>query len=143
MNAHAYGQFKNQNLMAISDLEAVVLLYTEAIDILKKAKQHFLERNNDYKNEIAQAQKIIMGLRSIINYKEGGEIALNLSELYTYFNSRLTVASYGVRQAAGIFSEAIGLLEKLRESWIAILPKNTAGQADKSQPKVDKLDINI
>lgn len=143
MNAHAYGQFKNQNLMAISDLEAVVLLYTEAIDILKKGKAHFQDKNNEYKQDIAHAQKIIMGLRSIINYKDGGEIAQNLAELYSYFNSRLTVASYGVRQVEEIFFEVIGLLEKLRESWIAILPKNAGQQAGKPQPKIDKFDINI
>ncbi len=144
MNARAYTQFKKHSLAVTSDLEAVVLLYTEAIDLLNKAKESFAEKNSEYKSNIAHAQKIILGMRSILNYKEGGEMARNLAELYSYFNARLTVASYGVRQAPEIIAEITGLLVKLKESWENIVPKNKPPeQPAHASGKRDKLDFNV
>jgi flagellar protein FliS len=64
---------------------------------------------------------IIGELRGSLNLTEGGPLAQNLSDLYEYMISRLTLAnSMG---DGAIVLEVSRLLEEIRSAWIAIGPE--------------------
>ncbi len=60
------------------------------------------------------------GLKAGLNLAEGGELALNLSDLYTYICKQLTLAN--VRNDAKTIDECHRLLLPVRDAWVAIAP---------------------
>ncbi|MCB2017844.1 MAG: flagellar export chaperone FliS [Hydrogenophaga sp.] len=55
------------------------------------------------------------GLKAGLNLNEGGELAANLHQLYTYSAMRLTQAN--LRNDAKALEEVVQLIEPLAESW--------------------------
>jgi flagellar secretion chaperone FliS len=70
---------------------------------------------------LAKAVRIVdEGLKAGLNLAEGGELALNLSDLYTYICKQLTLAN--VRNDAKAIDECHRLLLPVRDAWVAIAP---------------------
>lgn len=63
------------------------------------------------------------GLKASLNMDVGGELAQNLSDLYTYISLRLTQAN--LRNDEAILDECANLMTPVREAWNGI-----AAQAD-------------
>jgi flagellar secretion chaperone FliS len=65
---------------------------------------------------IGKAVRILEeGLRSGLNMAQGGELARNLSGLYSYAVQRLTLAN--LRNDRALVTEVITLIEPLADSW--------------------------
>ncbi|MCE2510837.1 MAG: flagellar protein FliS, partial [Alphaproteobacteria bacterium] len=64
---------------------------------------------------------------STLNHEQGGEIAMNLDQLYRIMRNRLLWVD--LNNDAAPAQEVIGLLEPLRQSWheLADKPPNEAG----------------
>lgn len=58
------------------------------------------------------------GLRSALNLTEGGKLASDLADLYTYICMRLMQAS--LRDNEPALEECLSLIQPLREAWSAI-----------------------
>ena len=68
---------------------------------------------------IGQAVRIIdEGLKSALDLKDGGKLAADLSDLYSYVCMRLTQANLRNDEAA--LDECAALLTPLRDAWAAI-----------------------
>ncbi|HEY8035326.1 MAG TPA: flagellar export chaperone FliS [Methylobacter sp.] len=67
---------------------------------------------------ISRAMAIIGGLNEAIDLEKGGEIALNLNQLYLYMNKRLLQASY--ENDEEILDEVATLMREIKEGWDAI-----------------------
>lgn len=67
---------------------------------------------------ISRAMAIIGGLNEALNLEKGGEIALNLSQLYDYMNRRLLQASY--ENNVEILDEVTSLMREVKAGWDAI-----------------------
>lgn len=65
--------------------------------------------------KINSAISIVGGLRESLNVDEGGELAMNLDNLYLYIQSLLSTAHS--RNDAAKLDEAITLLGDLRSAW--------------------------
>jgi flagellar protein FliS len=63
------------------------------------------------------------GLKAGLNLAEGGELALNLSDLYTYVCKQLTLAN--VRNDVNAIDECQRLLAPVRDAWVSITPANS------------------
>jgi flagellar protein FliS len=73
----------------------------------------------DKGRHIGMAVRIIdEGLRSSLNMQDGGEIALNLRDLYDYAQIRLLKANLHHDGAA--LDEVIDLITPVRDAWSAI-----------------------
>ena len=73
---------------------------------------------------ITRAMRIVdEGLNASLDTRVGGELAKNLSSLYSYICLRLTQAN--LRNDEAILDECVTLMTPVREAWIAI-----ADQAD-------------
>ena len=67
---------------------------------------------------ISKAIGIVGGLREALNLEQGGELALNLDNLYVYMTERLLEANRS--GDAAILDEVSGLLREVKSGWDAI-----------------------
>jgi flagellar protein FliS len=116
----AYAQIDTQTAIAsASPLQIIVLLYDGAINSLASAKGKMQEMKMAEKGQlVSKAISIIEGLRSVLDFEKGGDIARNLSDLYDYMKRRLAAANLK-NDPAGL-DEVIRLLSNLRESWVEL-----------------------
>lgn len=79
-------------------------------------------RNKDVETKcqsIGHAVRIIdEGLRSALNTQEGGKLASDLADLYTYICMRLMQGS--LRDNESALEECLSLIQPLREAWASI-----------------------
>jgi flagellar protein FliS len=70
---------------------------------------------------IGRAVRIVEeGLRGGLNMTDGGALAQDLNDLYTYLTSRLTLAN--LRNDEALLAECQRLMKPLHEAWTAIAP---------------------
>ena len=96
--------------------ELVKLLFVGLTDRIAMARAA-LEKGDREARAIAvtKAQKILFGLRDSLDFKAGGELALNLDSLYDYCLRRLVNAH--AREDDEIFAEVMELMVSIREAW--------------------------
>lgn len=69
-------------------------------------------------NAISKAIRIIDNLRASLDVEKGGEVAANLSGLYSYMERRLMKAN--MESNPGLLDEVYGLVQQIRSAWDAI-----------------------
>jgi len=67
---------------------------------------------------ISKAIGIVGGLNEALDLEQGGELALNLRQLYEYMNLRLLEASK--ENSTEKLDEVAGLMRDIKEAWDAI-----------------------
>ena len=96
--------------------QIVQMLMEGALESMKIARINIEQKDLENKSKfIAKATSIIDSLRLCLNTELGGEIAENLSSLYTYMSERLIEAS--VKNDSSIVSEVIELLSGIKGAW--------------------------
>lgn len=100
-------------------VELVIMLYDGAIDFLDKAATAINMREVPIKIKyIDKAIAIIEELLNALNLEVGGEIALNLQNLYLHMMRELVLAN--AKNDGNRVKHVIGLLKELRGAWIQI-----------------------
>ena len=96
--------------------ELVKLLFIGLTDRIAMARAA-LEKGDRAARAIAvtKAQKILFGLRDSLDFKAGGELAVNLDSLYDYCLRRLTKAH--ASEDDEIFEEVMELMVSIRDAW--------------------------
>jgi len=97
----------------------VVMLYDGAIRFLRQAIAATQRREYIAKGRyIAKAQDIIMELNTVLDMEAGGQVAVNLRQLYTFMWGYLNQAN--LRKDPAMIGKVIELLEELNRGWRAI-----------------------
>lgn len=68
---------------------------------------------------------LLTELRGNLNYSEGGELAVNLGNLYEYMTRRVMLGN--LNNDSAVIREVQGLLEEIRNAWVAIGPQVRGG----------------
>ena len=138
----ARNTYRQVEVNGSNKLQLVVMLYDGAIRFLGDAKA-CLEKKNARGNRVAvnRALAILGELQSTLNVAEGGEIAQNLDNLYTYMSARILDAN--LKGNAAGFDESIRLLRILNSAWTEIArksaqPEATTPSAELPTPSVDR-----
>ena len=97
----------------------VQMLMEGALERVNKAKgtmqsQDFIEKGR----YITSAMSIIDGLRGSLDFEVGGEIAVNLDNLYEYMNRRLMEAN--TSNNSELLDEVSKLMSTIKEGWDGI-----------------------
>lgn len=104
------------NVEIASPHRLIDMLYEGAIDRIVQAKGALEHGNIEVKgSKINSAISIVGGLRESLNTDEGGELAMNLNNLYLYIQTLLTRAHSSNDKSK--LDEAITLLGDLRDAW--------------------------
>lgn len=107
--------------------QLILMLFDGLIDNIVDAKRYMAQRDIPKKSaHIARASRIILGLQSTLNFERGGELALNLDDLYSYFLRRLTQAN--AQNNLETLDEVYRLVGQIRSAWMQ-LPGCTAPSA--------------
>lgn len=98
----------------------ILMLYQGALLSIASAKNQMMRNEIAAKGKsISQAISIINdGLKASLDLNVGGELALNLSDLYSYMIQRLLQAN--MKNDTAILEEVSTLLLELRSAWESI-----------------------
>ena len=112
--------------------QLVLMLFDGSLRFLERALEGFacqdpLERNLAINNNVRRAQAIVNELNVTLNMEMGGEVALNLRRLYTYFEKRLQMGN--IRKEREPIQEVASRLRLLRDSWAEMLQQGRGGYA--------------
>lgn len=115
----AMHQYQRAQVESASPTRLVVLLYEGAIRFCGLARDAMERRDLEAQNtNLIRAQRIVSELLSSLNRPAGGEVAVNLANIYTHIFEHLVRANlYDKRE---FIDHAIALLTELRASWIEI-----------------------
>lgn len=97
----------------------IQMLFEGALEKIAKAKG-FMQRNEIEQKgaNISWAIKIIGGLQSSLNMEAGGELAVNLDNLYEYMAFKLVEAN--AENSIEKLDEVTKLLSNIKEGWDGI-----------------------
>ena len=116
--AHAYANVGLETgVIAANPHQLIVMLYEGAELAVRVAIKHMNDGDIARKSAaITKASTIILdGLRAALDLQQGGDLALQLDELYAYMNKRLMFAHINNQTAP--LEEVLGLLRELHDAW--------------------------
>jgi flagellar protein FliS len=115
-----YGKVATESEVAYASPHRLVqMLMDGALDKVATAKG-CIERSDlaGKSRHISWAMSIVNGLRSSLDLESGGEIAVNLDDLYGYMTRRLIDAS--VQNDGAALDEVIDLILEIKGAWDAM-----------------------
>jgi len=117
--AAAYKRLDIESAVASADRhELVTLLFKALIGALAGAEVHHQHENKDQVREyLTKACRILVGLQGSLDYERGGDIAVNLGQLYGYSIRKLFAANVNLDTAPDNVAEVKSLLEPIAEAW--------------------------
>ena len=117
--AAAYKRLDIESAVASADRhELVTLLFKALIGALAGAEVHHQYENKDQVREyVTKACRILAGLQGSLDYERGGDIAVNLGQLYGYSIRKLFAANVKPDTAPDNIAEVKSLLEPIAEAW--------------------------
>lgn len=123
MQAYALNAYKQNKAVEAAPIELVIMLYDGGIDFLDKAATAMTMKQIQIKVRcIDKALAILEELLLSLDIEVGGEMAIQLQDLYYYMMREITLANLGNDPEK--LRHVASLLRELRESWIVI--KGTA-----------------
>ena len=97
----------------------VLMLLDGALGKMAVVKGLIMRKDIAAKGEvIGQAMAIVGGLKSSLNKEAGGEIAINLDNIYEYIEHRLAQAN--INNDVDIVDEVAELLREIKTAWVSI-----------------------
>ncbi|TKB47805.1 flagellar export chaperone FliS [Ferrimonas sediminicola] len=101
---------------AANQHEMVRMLLDGLLEELSRAEGHIEARQIEKKgNAIQRCINIVQGLDSMLDLENGGEIALNLHQLYDFCSRELMKAS--IRNEAAVLGPVVKVVGEIREGW--------------------------
>lgn len=115
-----YGRVATESEVAYASPHRLVQMLMEgALEKIATAKGQIERRDYEGKSRhISWAMSIVNGLRSSLDMKAGGEIAVNLEDLYGYMTRRLIDAN--AANDTNILDEVSGLMIEIKSAWDAM-----------------------
>ena len=116
----SYGSVMIETGVDSSDrVQLVQMLFDGLLESLNAAEGHIKANAIQEKsNHLSRAGRIVLGLQSSLDYENGGDLARNLAELYTYVTRRLL--QINLRNDLAGLSEVKGLMEEVRDAWTTV-----------------------
>lgn len=100
----------------------VSMIYDGVVDTLALVKGAIERKDYETKaNKVNHAITLIGGLRVGLDLENGGDVAKNYSDIYTYANQQLLQVS--LKNDLDILAEVASLMRELRTSW-NLMPDN-------------------
>ncbi len=113
--------YVENEILQADPISLIQMLYRGAIEAVGKARGFLHEgKIQDRSRQISKAAEIINELTLSLDREKGGEIAVNLAELYDYLQRLLQDANF--RQVEEPLIEAAQLLTTLQEAWAHCAP---------------------
>lgn len=125
MNAYS-NSYQNNQVMTASPEQILIMLYDGAIRFVRQAKFAIEDgRQADKATAIGKAVAIITEFSNTLDYEVGGEIALDLNQLYDFMIRELSAVN--ARSDAARLEPVEKILLDLREGFVGAAEVNRRG----------------
>ncbi|EON93879.1 flagellar biosynthesis repressor of class 3a and 3b operons [Marinobacter lipolyticus SM19] len=123
-----YQRINTQTSITDADPHKLIqLLYNGALERINMAKARMQAGDIEGKGRlISKTIEIIGGLRSFLDFDQGGELAIQLESLYDYMERTLLEAS--ARNSVEKLDEVASLLRSVKDGWDGIREEVVAQQ---------------
>jgi len=109
--------YKQTAVETASPEKLLVMLYAGTVKFLRQAEKALEEkRYEDAHNSLTRVGDIIAELNMTLNMEDGGEIAVNLRELYTFYSGEVVKAN--IKKDAAYLQPVIEFFETFRDVWV-------------------------
>ena len=113
----AYQKYKTSSVQSASKEKLLLMLYEGAMKFIKRAiiaceNKDISERGLN----IGRAYDIIVELNNTLDHKVGGELALNLEQLYMFLTDQLTKANVSGNSES--LHVALRITQTLYDGWV-------------------------
>ena len=99
-----------------SQLELVIKVYDGALNSLRSGSESYKdEKNQEGYEHLEKAKTFIVHLYTTLNIEQGGEVAVNLSKLYSFIVSQIDVIE--ATKDLALIDDIINILTNLRSGW--------------------------
>lgn len=115
--AQSYGSVQLVTGVATADnVQLIQMLFDGLQESLATARGH-IENGNilGKSNALSRAGRIVVGLQGALDFDQGGELANNLNELYSYMTRRILHAN--ANNDLETLSEVASLVRDISEAW--------------------------
>jgi flagellar secretion chaperone FliS len=111
-----FGAYLESKVLTASPLALIAIAYEGAIEAVRDARVHLnAKRIHERSRAITKAQSLIVELQRSLDFKQGGDLSVQLARLYSYMLQRLMEANF--QQAEPPLAEVENLLETLCDGW--------------------------
>lgn len=116
MMPNPYQQYQTTQIQTASTGDLILLLYDGAIRFLNRALLAIEEKRLDAAHaDIVRGQDIVLELMTGLDFERGGELAVNLRELYLFLYQTLLQAN--LKKDTAKIKTVIRLLDNVRGAW--------------------------
>lgn len=130
---NAYQKYKTTSVQSASKEKVLLMLYEGAIRFTKLAIKAAEEKKIAERGyNIGRAYDIIMELNNTLDHKVGGEVAVNLEQLYMFIMEQYTRANISGNPEP--LKASLKIIENLYEGWQGAIEK-LKKESEGSQPK--------
>jgi flagellar protein FliS len=115
--AAAYDEMATRSIVMGSSSHGLVTLLFEELDNSLKAAEFFLD-NQDLANmrkSVTKASRVLAGLQGSLDFDKGGELAVNLAELYRFCIKELIKANSNADKE--VVTSVRGLISPIHRAW--------------------------
>jgi flagellar protein FliS len=120
--SNPYQKYKATSIQSASREKLLLMLYEGAIKFTKLAIVAAEQRKiADRGMNIGRAYDIVLELNNTLDHKIGGEIAMNLEQLYMFITDQFTKAN--MTGDAQHLKNALRVLETLYDGWVKAIEK--------------------
>lgn len=121
--AIAYSAYRRSELETISPRDLLVRLFQGLERFIDQAALAIRNRRWELAHHsCSRAQAIVFELQSTLNFEDGGEVAVQLDQLYSFLTLQITEGN--LRKDADKLSQLQRVIRPLREAWQAIPDKD-------------------
>lgn len=130
MNKAAYQKYKSTSVQSASREKILLMLYEGAIKFTKLAIKAIEDKKvADRGINIGRAFDIIMELNNTLDHKVGGEVAVQLEQLYMFMMEQYTKSN--ISGDAEPLKSNLKMLQTLYDGWVQAIEKIKTETNDK------------
>ncbi len=115
--AAAYDDMATKSIVMGASSHGLVTLLFEELDSSLKAAEFFHDHQDDanMRKSLTKASRVLAGLQGSLDFNKGGEIAVNLAELYRFCINELMKANG--RADKETVAAVRGLISPIHQAW--------------------------
>ena len=116
--AAAYDDMATKSIVMGASSHGLITLLFEELDSSLKAAEFFLEHQDEanMRKSLTKASRVLAGLQGSLDFSKGGEIAVNLAELYRFCIKQLLKANSSADKDT--VTTVRGLINPIHRAWI-------------------------
>ena len=115
--AAAYDDMATKSIVMGASSHGLVTILFEELDSSLKAAEFFHDHQDDanMRKSLTKASRVLAGLQGSLDFNKGGEIAVNLAELYRFCINELMKANVSADKEA--VAAVRGLISPIHKAW--------------------------